>query len=402
MLIDLARFRSTRTAALPLIEPKRPLKSLQIGMRWLDSGSGGLDRVYFDLVNALPGQGIAVRGLVGQPDDVAVRTRGRVTPLAPGSTGLVSRLRIGRRTIGALCRSGNLDLVASHFALPLAPALDRLRDLPFIVHFHGPWAAESAAEGQGPLAVGAKKLLETRVYQRADRLIVLSRAFADLLTRDYGIAPELISIVPGGVDIARFGLDVSRTGARLQLGWPTDRPILLAVRRLAQRMGLDQLIAAMATIVKVEPTALLFIAGRGKIEGMLRAQVEALGLCNHVRFLGFLPEAHLPLAYRAADINVVPTTTLEGFGLTAAEALAAGTPSMVTPVGGLPEIVAGLSADLVFGAATVQDIAVGLSAALRGSLNIPNAEACRAYASGRFSVELAAARTATVYRRVAT
>ena len=58
----------------------------------------------------------------------------------------------------------------------------------------------------------------------------------------------------------------------------------------------------------------------------------------------------LPLAYRAADLTVVPTVALEGFGLIAVESLAAGTPVLVTPVGGLPEVVAALSPALVLAA----------------------------------------------------
>jgi glycosyltransferase involved in cell wall biosynthesis len=133
----------------------------------------------------------------------------------------------------------------------------------------------------------------------------------------------------------------------------------------------------------------------------LRRQIEERGLTDHVRLLGFISDAALPLAYRAADINVVPTTALEGFGLTAAEAIAAGTPSMVTPIGGLPEVVTNLSPELVFQSASAACIAAGLSGALSGSLQLPDGPACRDYAESCFSTELAAARTAAVYRELA-
>jgi glycogen(starch) synthase len=173
------------------------------------------------------------------------------------------------------------------------------------------------------------------------------------------------------------------------------------VRRLAGRMGLDRLLAAMPAVARAHPDVLLLIAGKGRLAETLQQQTEALGMARHVRFLGFLPDADLPLAFRAADINVVPTTALEGFGLTAAEALAAGTPSMVTPVGGLPEVVADLSPDLVFASSDANDIAGGLSAALAGRLRLPDAAACVAYANARFDPALAVARTAAVYRELA-
>jgi glycosyltransferase involved in cell wall biosynthesis len=296
---------------------------------------------------------------------------------------------------------GRCDVIATHFALYPALATGRLGSLPHVTHFHGPWAAESRMEGEGGVATTAKFWMERPVYRRSSRVVVLSRAFGDLVEQSYGVDPARVRVVPGSVDLQRFAVRADPAAARARLGWPGDRPILLSVRRLAGRMGLDRLIAAMPAVARAHPDVLLLIAGKGRLAETLQQQTEALGMARHVRFLGFLPDADLPLAFRAADINVVPTTALEGFGLTAAEALAAGTPSMVTPVGGLPEVVADLSPDLVFASSDANDIAGGLSAALAGRLRLPDAAACVAYANARFDPALAVARTAAVYRELA-
>jgi glycogen(starch) synthase len=384
----------------PPFAAARPLLSLQIGMRWLDSGAGGLDRVFHDLANSLPGQGVAVHGLVVQPADVAARTGGRIEAFAAEGANLPGRLLGVRHAVRRLVAGGGIDLVAGHFALYLSAALASLGDRPLVQHFHGPWARESGFEGQKRIAVMVKKAIERRVYSRADRFIVLSKAFADLLSRDYGVDPERIRIVPGSVDLDRFNSELSREKARAALGWATDRPILLATRRLIARVGLDQLIDAIQIVRRSVPDVLLLIAGRGPLEAVLRRQIEEGGLRANVRLLGFLPDDRLPLAYRAADINVVPTAALEGFGLTAAEALAAGTPSMVTPIGGLPEVVADLAPELVFASGAASDLAAGLCAALKGEIVLPGSAACRAYAEARFATGLAAARTASVYREL--
>ncbi len=114
-----------------------------------------------------------------------------------------------------------------------------------------------------------------------------------------------------------------------------------------------------------------------------------------------MPDADLPLAYRAADINLLPSDVLEGFGLSAAEALAAGTPTMVTPVGGLPDVVRDLSPNLIFQSGASEHLAAGLSAALRGTIRLPDSETCRAYAASRFSLALCGRRVAEVYREAA-
>jgi glycosyltransferase involved in cell wall biosynthesis len=120
-------------------------------------------------------------------------------------------------------------------------------------------------------------------------------------------------------------------------------------------------------------------------------------LGEHVRLIGFVSDEDLPLFYRAADVSVVPSVALEGFGLVAAESLAAGTPCLVTPVGGLPEVVGGLSAGLVMKSASVDDMAAAIRAALLGEMALPDAQACRDYARGAFAWDLIARRVAEVY-----
>jgi glycosyltransferase involved in cell wall biosynthesis len=88
---------------------------------------------------------------------------------------------------------------------------------------------------------------------------------------------------------------------------------------------------------------------------------------------------------------------LEGFGLITVESLASGTPVLVTPVGGLPEAVAGLSQDLVLPSTGADAIADGLSKALDGAIRLPDSDACRAYARANFDSPVIAARVASVY-----
>jgi len=384
--------------ATTLAQPN--IRVLQIGMRWFESGSGGLDRVFYDLANSLPSAGVDVHGLVVQPADAAAQTAGRIHAFADDGAGLPKRLLGVRSAVRRCVHSGAVDLVAGHFALYTAPVLDCLGDTPLVMHFHGPWAQESDFEGQKRAAIFVKKAIERFAYRRADRFIVLSEAFAGLLAREYGVDRDRIRVVPGSVDLDRFAHRFSKDAARAALGWSAERPILLAIRRLIARVGLDRLVAAMKAVKQAVPDVLLCIAGRGPLEGVLRQQIAEAGLEDHVHLLGFLPEKDLPLAYRAADINVVPTAALEGFGLTAAEALAAGTPSMVTPVGGLPEVVSDLSPDLVFASCEINDVAAGLIAALRGDVPLPSSARCRAFAETHFATSLAAARTAAIYREL--
>lgn len=376
------------------------LRALQIGCVWPSERAGGGDRVFADLAKYLPATGIGLEALVAGPTDAGEPMAARLSSFSESTDGTRARWMGARRAIAERVDAGTVDLVATHFALYASGAIGRLRRVPHVVHFHGPWAAESREEGGSRLAALAKWSIERAVYRSADRMIVLSQAFATLAARDYHVPPEQIRVVPGAADLARFAVDESREAARRLLGWPTDRPILVAVRRLVRRTGVDRLIEAMPLVVEQIPGVVLFVGGTGGLRAELERRVRTLGLHDNVRFLGYVADEQLPYVYRAADLNVIPTIALEGFGLTAVEALAAGTPSLVTPIGGLPEIVGPLSPALVTASARVPDIARGIVDALSGKAPLPDLDECRTFAAQRFSAELMARRVAAVYEEV--
>jgi glycosyltransferase involved in cell wall biosynthesis len=324
--------------------------------------------------------------------------------MAPAGASLARRWQGARRAARAVIHEG-VDLVNSHFALYAYPWLrDLPRSTPLVVNFQGPWADELAVEGSGRrnlVRVRLARHIETRVYRRATRVITLSEAFRDLARSRYGVAAERIHVIPGGVETSLYRAAPGRAEARARLGWPADRPILLAVRRLARRMGLEALVTAMAEVRRACPQVLLLIGGRGALAAELQARIEALDLTAHVRLVGFVPDDKLPLAYAAADLTVMPTVALEGFGLVTAESLAAGTPVMGTPVGATPEILRGLAPELVFAAPSAEAMAERLIAALTGHMALPGPETCRDYAM-RYDWEAVLPRVREVFEAAVT
>ena len=373
------------------------IQSLQIGMHWFPERAGGLDRMYYSLVGALPGAGVAVRGVVAGSPKVAEDSGGAIQGFGSAARALPLRLMDARRALRREIRQRRPDVISSHFALYTFPGLDVTRGIPQVSHFQGPWADESLVEGAASLAQRVKHSLEQSVYERSSRLIVLSNAFGEILTRRYGISPDRVRVVPGCVDTAQFDPPCNQAEARMKLQLPQNRPIILAVRRLVRRMGLEDLIDAVKQVKPRHPDVLLLIAGRGRLAEELQRRIDDADLADNVKLLGFVPDAHLPSLYRAANLSVVPTVALEGFGLITVESLAAGTPVLVTPVGGLPEAVAGLSPDLVLPSTGADAIADGIGAALAGRLKLPSADACRDYARSHFDNAVVAKRVAAVY-----
>ena len=370
---------------------------LTIGMGWFGEEPGGLNRMYAGLLSGLAGTGAVVRGLVA--GSATGDSPKNIVLFAQRRDSTWRRMQACRRAVSEVLRADGADVVAAHFAPYALPLLDLLGPLPFVFHFHGPWAGESRAEGDGSLSVAMKRAIERRVYRRADRFVVLSEAFASILHHQYGVPLERIFIVPGGVDADRYVVTATRQAARERLQLPQDRPLILSVRRLIRRVGLEGLIDAMREVRRSVPEALLLIAGRGPLAGELEARIAARGVADHVRLLGFVPEEDLPWLYRAADLSVMPSVTLEGFGLPTIESLAAGTPVVVTPVGGLPETVLQLDPVLVTANSGAPAIADTLSFVLRDLEALPGAETCVRFVRENFDWPVIARKVLTVYEQ---
>ncbi|MFN8651092.1 MAG: glycosyltransferase family 4 protein [Gemmatimonadales bacterium] len=375
------------------------LHTLQLGKGWFPEQSGGLNRYYHELLRHLPATGVEVTGLVAGSHGVTTQSAGVVRAFAPSEASLAARFSQVRHEVARALRDHPGSVVASHFALYAAPCIDLLREHPVVVHFHGPWARESRTEGAGRLATGLKYCLERLVYRQGSRFVVLSHAFGRLLAEEHGVDPGRIDVIPGGVDTARFAPEHTRDEARRRLDWPGDRPVALVVRRLVRRMGLEDLVEAVRRARRAVPDLLVIIAGSGPLRGELAHR--AADLADHVRLVGYLPDADLPLAFRAADFSIVPSVALEGFGLIVAESLAAGTPVLVTDVGGLPETLAGFAEACIIRDRSPLGMAAALADAVQGRLPLPSADACVRHARQRFDWTVIAAQVRDSYMEVA-
>jgi glycosyltransferase involved in cell wall biosynthesis len=358
---------------------------LCVGNGWFPLMPGGLNRYVYELINQFTQRGTAIElcgvGLPSYSGNSSVQ----FTNLSQPNVWLGQRLLLAWRNFITRQVSTQPDAINLHFALYSFPLLSALPPhIPVTFTFHGPWALEGAVEQHHRLSGLLKYWIEQRVYQRCDRFIVLSQAFGEILHQHYQVPWNKIHRIPGGVDTQRFQPHLTRQQARQQLNWPIDRPILFTPRRLVHRMGLDNLLTALVCVKQQIPDVWLAIAGKGALRDSLEQHSRALGLGDTVQFLGFVPEQQLPIAYQAADLTVIPSQALEGFGLVVLESLACGTPVICTPVGGMPEIVMPFSPDWVTDSTEPWAIAERLTAALTGDICLPSRASCREYAVKHF------------------
>ncbi len=361
-------------------EPGGPLRVLFLADAHFDDIPGGSRVVARELARELIGRGHDVTFLVarhapGTPDDCVlggarvIRYSGAGTPLA--------FLRQGRRACAKLWAEKPFDIVHTHFAYAaLGPLRAVPRGTPRLRSFYGPWDAEGwiadadkRRKRLGMLKERVKRTLRHTVeganLKRGHGVVVLSEhSRREVLS--FGYPDKDIHLIPGGTDVDRFTPARSRADVRRALGLPEDRTLLLSVRRLAPRMGLDNLIKAMPAIVARRPDALLLIGGKGPEREHLQRLIDQNGLQNHVRLLGFIADNELSGYYQSANLFVLPTLALEGFGLVTTEALACGTPVIGTPVGATPEILSLLDPRLIAAGTQPADLAQAVLGFLEG------------------------------------
>ncbi|MEA5569584.1 glycosyltransferase family 4 protein [Calothrix sp. UHCC 0171] len=364
----------------------KPASILCVGLGWFPKTPGGLERYIYDLTHKLAANHdyIELCG-VDLPEgetDLSIK----LTNLAAADESILQRMRSCRINFRKT-RGEKPDAINLHFALYSFPILDLLpKKVPITFNFHGPWVSESGEETkESKISFWLKKwLIEQQTYNRCDRFIVLSKAFGNILHQEYQIPWEKIYVIPGGVDIDKFQPNLSPQQARSQLGWQQNRQIIFTSRRLVHRVGIDKLLNAIAQIKRRVPDVWVAIAGRGPIQAALQQQASELGLDDHVKFIGYLAEADLPVAYQAADFSIMPSQSFEGFGLAVVESLACGTPVICTPIGGMPEILQPFSPNLITASAHENAIAETLEQVLLGKIAIPSRSQCRDYATANF------------------
>jgi mannosylfructose-phosphate synthase len=183
---------------------------------------------------------------------------------------------------------------------------------------------------------------ETIIYRSCDMVVATTPPQYDMILRDYHVPKGGVHMIPPGYDDNRFYpvSEATRMMLRQRLGF--RHPTILALGRLATNKGYDLLIEAFAVTAQRIPKSVLLLAVGGKkmdhqerrILAELKVLVKKHGLERRVKFSSFISDEDLPDCYRAADVFVL-SSRYEPFGMTAIEAMACGTPTVVTIHGGL-------------------------------------------------------------------
>lgn len=229
-----------------------------------------------------------------------------------------------------LRRSGARLFHGVHSVVPLAspvPSVVTVHDLAFIR-----FAQTFRAYNRAYLDFATR--LSVR---RASRILVVSEHTRREVVGLLGVPPERVIVTPNA---ARAHFQVPEPGTleafRARKGLPER--FVLYVGTLEPRKNLTTLLEAYAEVARRHDVPLLVGGGKGWLYDAVFQRLEQLGLRERVQFVGYIEEEELPLWYAAATVFVFPSI-YEGFGMPPLEAMACGTPVIVSSSSSLPEVV---------------------------------------------------------------
>jgi glycosyltransferase involved in cell wall biosynthesis len=252
--------------------------------------ASGIARHTSELVRALAGLGVAVDVISGHGDIG--------TLLIPWLKDLLSYdiVHVQSTPYAALVKNQHLVLTA-----------------------HSPVATEFRFY---PLAAGMKApfayLCERISLRKAKQVIAVSHGTKDDLIRRYGVAEDMITLIPNAVDAERF-----RPSRKLD----SEHPRVLMCSRLEPRKNITEALLALARLKdRSIQCDIIGVGSQGKALTQIARRLDV-----NVRFLGLVPEEELQRHYAAAGI-FLSTSASEGFGLTVLEAMASGCAVIVSDI----------------------------------------------------------------------
>lgn len=186
---------------------------------------------------------------------------------------------------------------------------------------------------------------EFLTYRSCDHVIATTLEQFDILLEQYDLTEKNITVIPPGVDENRF-LPVrssQRQEIRQRLG--VEPNTIYAVGRMATNKGYDLLIQALDTTLKLVPDAALLLAAGGEDSerdseklAELKGFAGEIGVYDSIKWCQYIADEDMADYYRAASVFAL-SSRYEPFGMTAIEAMACGTPTVITVHGGLRDLI---------------------------------------------------------------
>ncbi|MEW5956044.1 MAG: glycosyltransferase family 4 protein, partial [Candidatus Micrarchaeota archaeon] len=176
--------------------------------------------------------------------------------------------------------------------------------------------------------------IEQRGLRSADLVLTVSNRMARQLEQRFGVPTEKIRVLYNAIEAAPF----NKSARREEFGFAPDAKVVLYNARLSIQKGPEFFVRAACRVLEKEPRARFIVSGSGDLLPRLTELAAGLGIADKLKFVGFTPFDETPVLYAVSDVYVLPSVS-EPFGITVLEAMASGTPVIVSKTSGVSEVV---------------------------------------------------------------
>lgn len=239
--------------------------------------------------------------------------------------GLFGKVEYFNRIAAKIGRGIDCDVIHCHdwMTFPAGIALKKLKHRPLVVTIH---STEFDRTGQLFPHEHIKEI-ELAGLREADRIITVSGLMKRQIVEKYGIPPQKIRVVYNAIDLGEY--------KKIHSLKPLDEKIVLFLGRLTIQKGCCFFLEAAKKVLDFDSKVRFLVVGSGDLMHELIEKAIDLGIYKNVTFTGF--QEDVSRYYSIADLFVMPSVS-EPFGLTALEAMACGTPVIVSRQSGVSEV----------------------------------------------------------------
>ena len=223
--------------------------------------------------------------------------------------------------------------------------------------------------------------IDRLVLRRFDRIAGVCDSISDTLT-SWGVERSKVATIFNGIEVARFRNAKPEARASMR---GTDRHLIGMIARLAPEKGGAILLQAAPSVLAAFPNTTFALIGGGPARREWEAMAARLGILDHVVFTGV--RSDMPEVYASLDMVVLPSFN-EGLPMCLLEAMAAGRPTIATPVGSVSKLVIPGRTGLLVPAGDVAGLAGAIAQLLRDPVKARRlGENARTHVTAFFSPE---------------
>ncbi|MBS3130913.1 glycosyltransferase family 4 protein [Candidatus Woesearchaeota archaeon] len=332
------------------------MKVLMFGWEFPPHSSGGLGTACYGLTKAMSRQGIEITFVLPYDVDTEEEFLRLISPnlkikrihsaLRPylTSESYSSAARKGRKSMPAIYGASlfeevyrygeearkiaeieDFDIIHCHDWMTFKAGINAkaVKGKPLVVQVHSTEFDRTGGHGVNQYVYD----LEKEGMEKADAVIAVSNYTKKMIVKHYGINPGKIFVVHNAVE--------RRNGAfRIK----SEDKIVLFLGRITLQKGPEYFLYAAKKVLEKDPNVKFIVAGKGDMERFIISKAAELGIGMNVLFAGFLKGDDIYRAYSMADLYVMPSVS-EPFGITALEAINAGTPVLISKQSGVSEVI---------------------------------------------------------------